>query len=90
MLTLLEKQNSGLCGSVTYGAGAVTGQDFCRLHCLQVTTLTGVTDALNSTDAALLTALPAGTILYGKFSAFTVGTSGLVRAYKSFAPTTIS
>lgn len=91
MLTLLEKQNAGLAGSATYlGATAVTGQDFCRVHCLTACTFTAFTDSLNSTDSALLNvSLAAGTILYGRITGFTASAGNLVRAYKSFAPTTI-
>ena len=78
-----EKQSFGLAGSINEtGTTAVTGVDVCSIVCLTATTFATLTDTLATGDALTGIALPAGTTLYGKFTAFTL-TSGAVRAYKS-------
>lgn len=82
MASTYEKQAHGLAGSVTEtGTTAVTG-DFYMLDCITATTFSLLTDTLGTGDALTGTALPAGTKLYGRFSAFTL-TSGIVRAYNA-------
>lgn len=63
------------------GTTARTGGDWGALHCLTDTVIASYTDALETGGDSLAgVTLPAGTILYGQFSAFTL-TSGAVRAY---------
>jgi hypothetical protein len=49
---------------------------------LTATTFAALTDSLATGDALTGVALPAGTVLRGRFTAFTL-TSGAVRAYKA-------
>lgn len=82
MASKAEKQNYGEAGIVNEtGTTAITG-DFCRIQCLTATTFALLTDSLASGGALTGFAIPAGTELQGKFTAFTL-TSGAVRAYKS-------
>lgn len=82
MASIYEKQEHGLAGSVNEtGTTAVTG-DFYRIDCLTASNFSLLTDALASGDAITGLAIPAGTSLFGRFSAFTL-TSGAVRAYKA-------
>lgn len=62
------------------GTTARTG-NWDTLHCLTDTVFSLLTDSLNSGgDAITGLTLPAGTLLFGRFTAFTL-TSGAVRAY---------
>ncbi|MEI6674446.1 MAG: hypothetical protein WCO57_04630 [Verrucomicrobiota bacterium] len=80
--TELEKKLFGLRGSVNEtGTSAIVGV-FGTLHCLTDTVFTLLTDELASGDSLVGVTLPAGTLLEGRFSAFTL-TSGAVRAYRS-------
>ena len=82
MITPQDKQSFGEAGCVyETGTTAVTG-DFCALQCLTNTVFSALTNTIRSGDAITSLTLPAGTVLYGKFSAFTL-TSGAVCAYKS-------
>lgn len=82
MASTYEKQQLGLAGSVNEtGTTAITG-DFYRIDCLTATTFSLLTDALATGDTLTGFAIPAGTTLLGKFTAFTL-TSGAVRAYNS-------
>ena len=76
------RQSAGAAGFVVEtGTTAVTG-DFCEIHVLEAATFSLITEAKTSGDAMTGFAIPAGTLLKGKFSAFTL-TSGKVRATKS-------
>lgn len=81
-MTLFEKESAGLFGVVTEtGTTAITG-DFAMIQCLTATTFSLFTDTVGSGDVMTGFAIPAGTALRGKISAFTL-TSGAVRAHKS-------
>ena len=81
-MTLFEKESAGLFGVVTAtGTDAVAG-DFALIQCLTATTFDVLTEPNRSGTAITALALPAGTILRGKFSAFTLF-SGAVRAHKA-------
>lgn len=62
------------------GTTAITGE-FYELQLLTATTFALLTDLTASGDAITGIALPAGTVLRGNFTAFTL-TSGAVRAYR--------
>lgn len=83
MTPYLDKQNAGL-GGVIYETGttALTGLDVAFIDCLTETTFATLTNTLATGDAITGIALPAGTRLYGKFTAITL-TSGNIAAYKS-------
>lgn len=77
---MLVKQPTLLYGSVTeVGTTAVTGQ-FTQIHCITASTFSLLTDLTGSGDAATGFAYPAGFVLHGNFTAFTLS-SGSVRAY---------
>jgi len=77
---MLVKQPARFYGAVTEtGTTAITGQ-FSEIHCITATTFATLTDLTHSGDVATGFAYPAGFILYGNFTAFTL-TSGSVRAY---------
>jgi len=79
---MLVKQQSRIYGAVTEtGTTAITGQ-FSEIHCITASTFSTLTDLTGTGDAATGFAYPAGFILYGNFTAFTL-TSGFVRAYTS-------
>lgn len=82
MASKAEKQNYGEAGIVNRTTTTATTGDFCRIQCLTQTTFAALTDTLATGDALTGFAIPAGTELQGKFTAFTL-TSGAVRAYKS-------
>lgn len=80
-MSIFEKESAGLFGVVTEtGTTAVTG-DFALIQCLTATTFATLTESNRSGDAITALALAAGTVLRGRFSAFTL-TSGAVRAHK--------
>ncbi len=82
-MTPQDKQAFGEAGYINEtGTTAITGQDLCAIQCLIDTSFSSLTDLLASGDALTGITFPAGTVLYGKFSGFTL-TSGAVRAYKS-------
>lgn len=82
-MTTYERQELGLAGSINEtGTTAHTGLDVAEIHCLTATTFAALEDSLATGDAITGVALPAGTVLRGRFTAFTL-TSGAVRAYKS-------
>ena len=82
MASTAEKQQFGQAGNVNEsGTTAITG-DFCAIQILTDAVFSLITDSLASGDAITSLTLPAGLVLYGKFTAFTL-TSGAVRAYKS-------
>lgn len=66
---------------VETGTTAVTGS-FCAIQVIEEATFSTLTSANWSGDALTSVAIPAGTIIYGAFSAFTL-TSGKVIAYKT-------
>lgn len=77
-----DKQSFGEAGCVVVtGTDEVTG-DFCAIHILEATTFTTITNILASGDALTGFSIPAGIVLYGKFSDFEL-LSGKVIAYKS-------
>lgn len=79
---MLVKQPARFYGSVTEtGTTAVVGQ-FSEIHCITATTFSTLTDLTGTGDAATGFAYPAGFVLYGNFTAFTLS-SGSVRAYVS-------
>lgn len=81
-MELFHKESSGLFGVVTEtGTTAITGS-FAQIHCLTATTFATLTENGAASDAMTGFAIPAGTILYGRFTAFTL-TSGAVRAHKA-------
>lgn len=83
-MTLFEKEAAGLFGVVTEtGTTAITG-DFALIQCLTATTFATLTETNRSGDAITALSLAAGTVLRGRFSAFTL-TTGAVRAYKAGA-----
>lgn len=85
MITPIEKSYAGLAGVVNEtGNTAITGE-FDVIDCLAETTFSTLTELNASGDALTGFALPAGTQLRGKFTAFTLS-GGKVRAYKSFKP----
>lgn len=65
------------------GTTAVTG-DFCAIQILTDAVFSLLTDSGASGDAITSVSLPAGLVLYGRFTAFTL-TSGAVRAYRATA-----
>ena len=78
-----ERQESGEPGVIyETGTTALTGLDVHKIVCLTATTFSTLTDAYASGDAITGLALPAGTVLRGKFSAVTL-TSGAVALYKA-------
>jgi hypothetical protein len=81
-MTLFEKESAGLFGVVTAaGTDAITG-DFALVQCLTITTF-GILTEPNRTGTVITgVALPAGTVLRGKFTACTL-TSGTIRAHRS-------
>jgi hypothetical protein len=82
MASIAEKQQFGQAGSVNEsGTTAITG-DFCAIQILNDAVFSLITDSLASGDAITTLTLPAGLVIYGKFTAFTL-TSGAVRAYMS-------
>lgn len=82
MITPQDKQAFGEAGCVyETGTSTVTG-DFCALQCLTNTVFSAITNTIGSGDAITSLTLPAGTVLYGKFTTFTL-TSGAVCAYNS-------
>lgn len=83
MTAYLDKQNAGL-GGVIYETGttALSSIDVAVIQCLTDTVFATLTNTLGSGDAITGVTLPAGTLLYGKFTAITL-TSGAIAAYKS-------
>lgn len=82
MSDFYNKQASGAGGIlVETGTTAQTG-DFCEIQVLEAANFSLLTEARSSGDTMTGFAIPAGTILKGKFTAFTL-TSGKVRAMKS-------
>lgn len=76
-----EKITLGMAGSVNEtGTTAKTGLFF-AITCLTDTVFALLTDQMADGDTLVGVTLPAGTTLYGRFTAFTL-TSGAVRAYK--------
>ena len=82
MSDFYNKQASGAGGFVVEtGTTAITG-DFCEIQVLEAANFALLTEARSTGDVMTGFAIPAGTILKGKFTAFTL-TSGKVRAMKS-------
>lgn len=82
MSDFLTQQSAGAAGFVVEtGTTAITG-DFCEILVLEAATFALITEAKTTGDAMTGFAIAAGTVLKGKFSAFTL-TSGKVRATKS-------
>lgn len=82
MSNSIENQSFGKAGAVfESGTTAITG-DFCCLHCIAATVFSALTWAELSGDSPLGVTFPAGAILYGEISAFTL-TSGAVLAYNA-------
>lgn len=82
-MTPLDKQYVGLAGIVTKtGTGTVTG-DFCKIHCITAVGFTALVNNKETGDSLVGVAIPAGTILFGKFSSFAVAASQTVQAYTS-------
>lgn len=78
-------ESSGMFGVVTEtGTTAVTG-NFALIHCLTATTFSLFTESNGSGDAMTGVAWPAGSLIRGRISAFTL-TSGAVRAHKAGSP----
>ena len=61
------------------GTTAITG-DFSAIQCLEATVFSLLTSANWTGDSTAALAVPAGVVIYGTFSAFTL-TSGKVIAY---------
>lgn len=81
-MELFDKESAGLFGVVTEtGTTAITGH-FAQIQCLTATTFSLLTEPNGSGDAMTGFAIPAGTTLRGRFTAFTL-TSGAVRAHKA-------
>lgn len=81
-MELFDKESAGLFGVVTEtGTSDVTGS-FAQIHCLTATTFNTLTEVGPVSDAMTGFAIPAGTVLYGRFSFFKL-TSGAVRAHKA-------
>ena len=81
-MNLFDKEAAGLFGVVTEtGTTAITGE-FAMIQCLTATTFSLLTENTATSDAMTGFAIPAGTVLRGRFSAFTL-TSGAVRAHKA-------
>lgn len=79
-MNLFDKEAAGLFGIVTEtGTTAITG-NFALIQCLTATTFSLLTEGNRSGDAITALSIPAGTVLRGRFSAFTL-TSGAVRAH---------
>lgn len=81
-MELYDMESAGLFGVVTEtGTTAITG-NFAQIQCLAATTFSLLTETNGSGDAMTGFAVPAGTTIRGRFTAFTL-TSGAVRAHKS-------
>ena len=77
-----ERQTFGTAGSVNEtGTTAITGR-FYAIQILVDCQFSVLTDTLASGDALTSILFPAGITLFGNFTAFTKGASGVVRAYK--------
>ena len=77
----LERAKAGQYGLIwEVGTTAITGS-FCKLKCITETTFAKLTDNITG-DTITAVAFPAGTVLEGLFTAFTL-TSGSVLAYKT-------
>lgn len=84
-MELFDMESAGLFGVVTEtGTTAVTG-NFAIIHCLTAATFSLFTETNGSGDAMTGFAVPAGTVLRGRITAFTL-TSGAVRAHKAGTP----
>lgn len=75
-----EKQSSTGGVIVESGTSAITG-DFCAIQVLVAATFTVFTENNSSGDVMTGFAIPAGTILRGHITAFTMS-SGTVRAHR--------
>ena len=85
MASVYEKQFYGLRGNINEtGTTAHTGVEVSEIVCLTQTVFAALTDELtdSTSDSLVGVTLPAGTVLKGYFTAFTL-TSGAVRAYKT-------
>lgn len=82
-MTRFAIQDSGEPG-IIYETGTtdLTGLNVHRIDCLTATTFSTLTNAYATGDAITGIALPAGTVLRGKFTAVTL-TSGAVALYKA-------
>lgn len=75
------KNLKGEAGAVVEtGTTAISGGDFEAIQCLADTVLASYTSSTLTGDSLAGVTLPAGTIIYARFSAFTL-TSGKVIAY---------
>ena len=63
------------------GTTAITGGDFIAIQCITDAVFSSLTETAKTGDALTGITIPAGTLLRGQFTAFTL-TSGAVRAYK--------
>jgi hypothetical protein len=81
-MELFDQETAGLFGVVTEtGTTARTGP-FALILCMSATTFSAFTEANGSGSAMTGFAIPAGTTIRGRISAFTL-TSGSVRAHKA-------
>jgi hypothetical protein len=84
-MELYDMDSAGLFGVVTEtGTTAVTG-NFAQILCLTATTFSLFTETNGSGDAMTGVAIPAGTLIKGRITAFTL-TSGAVRAHRAGSP----
>lgn len=78
-----ERQTFGTSGSVNEtGTTPITGR-FYAIQILNDTEFAVLTDTLASGDSLVGKTIPAGITLFGNFTAFTLVTGGVVRAYKA-------
>lgn len=83
MITPQDRQSFGESGYLNeIGTTAITGKNLCALQCLTDTVFSALLDNLATGDSLAGVTLPAGTVLVGSFSGFTL-TSGAVRAYNA-------
>lgn len=84
-LRKIEKDSSialGQYGAVYESGDTAVSGDFAAILALEATTFTSLTASNWSGDALAGLVVPAGTTIYGKFTAFTLS-SGRVVAYKN-------
>lgn len=82
MTNNIDKQSFGRGGAVFEdGTDVVTG-DFCAIQVIEEATFSAITWAKLSGDTFTDIAIPAGTVLFGQISAFTLS-GGKVLAYNA-------
>lgn len=79
----IEKQSFGQAGAVFVNTTAATTGEFCAIQVISSAVFSALTwPELTGTASLLGTTIPAGTVIFGQISAFTL-TSGAVLAYKA-------